>query len=168
MKMKVFRQIVCAALVLCSPVADAALLRLTADPVVHRETLGGFEVTFEDTGDGLLQFQELVVFSGVEAFGRLWPFLVDVPDIPDFSTLSCPSLPCHGGLPSDWWTFGLQPGLRHLLSSSENYTYSIDVVVHKVPEPGTLSLLAALATIGVLIGVRRPRRLAGQTVRPRS
>ena len=159
--MKILVQIACATLVLCSSIADAALLRLTADPVVHRDTLGGFEITFEDTGDGRLQFKEVIAFSGVETFGRFWPFLVDVPDIPYVSTLSCQSLPCSGSIPPDWWTFGLQPGLRHFLSSSANYAYSIDAIVQKVPEPGTLSLLATLATIGSLTSLRRSKRLVG-------
>jgi len=130
MRQFVLRLFVLAA-VLAGGVAHADPMNLTATSQLPG--VSDFTVTFNDTGDGILQFAEITNFSGADIFGNL---VTSVAGIPDLSGLSA----C-GGASSpnscDRWVF---TGLRVIVSSpTSNWTYSVADAT--VSEPATLALL---------------------------
>jgi hypothetical protein len=101
-----------------------------------------FSVDFSDTGDGLLQLNEITAFSGVtitNLFGtNFWNTIVSVPEVPGFTTFGCATVVCEG--PAFWAVISPSfPGV-FIHSSGSNFSYSLSAT--SVPEPGTLSLLA--------------------------
>ena len=69
--------------------ANATMLRLDAtslDPGIE-----DFDVLFDDTGDGLLQYEEIVSSSGLTfEDGNFWPRLFGVPNLEGVSTIGGP------------------------------------------------------------------------------
>ncbi len=120
-----------------------------------------FSIVFEDTGDGLLQHDEIVLFSGVTgtspATGEelVYSDIAYVPPIPGISTASGtvnPTSPCpqcweltpsnfggvSDGLPSNTWTYAVSA--LSALSQSMNFSYTFDGTDGNAWSPGaTLS-----------------------------
>jgi len=129
--------------------ANAATLRL--------EALGAgsgdfaFDVLFEDTGDGLLQFEEILSTSGLLLGTDLYDHLLGVPTIEGISTLGGPC----GPDPDRWCFVSFDIGLGVSVTTDE-FTYSIGPVA--VDEPASLSLL--VIALGVLtVRFRRTTRV---------
>jgi hypothetical protein len=125
--------------------ANAVPLRLDAASL--ETAFSSFSVIFDDTGDGLLQRDEITQFSGTidSSDGSLYSLLVGVPTITDISTISgfCPL--------ADRWCF-VSPEIGLLVAVSiDSFAYAISP--GPVPEPGTFALLG----LG-LLGIRPVRR----------
>ena len=137
--------------------AHAGLIEITAtnDGVGVNGRFSSFTIVFDDlNGDGLLQFDEIVSFSGLDeliGLGRSWSELTGIPNIAGISTQSG-----HGDfLPGYWWWVPtiIGDGNRGWLAARWSYTSK---PVNSVPEPGTLALFGlGLAAIGLS---RRRRR----------
>ena len=143
-----------AALLLLLPLAaNADLIKITAtnDTDIEPGRFSDFNIVFDDiNGDALLQFGEIVSFSGIsELTGamRSWADLLGIPDITGISTASG----YQSGEPAYWWVPVEGGGTGGWLAARWNYTSASA----SVPEPGTLALFG----IGLLgIGVARRRR----------
>jgi PEP-CTERM motif len=127
--------------------ANAIPLRLDATSLDAEHS--DFFVIFDDTGDGLLQNDEVTDFSGVFLFpeGTLYNLLVGVPTIADISSVSgfCPL--------ADRWCF-VSPDIGLLVAvSTDVFAYAITPA--PVAESGTLALFG-LGLLGV--GLTRRRR----------
>ena len=85
--MKVLRLL---ALGLLSTSINANAVSLRLDATALDATFSDFFVFFEDTGDGLLQVNEITQFSGVDVhpLDAFYDQLVAVPPIADISSLS--------------------------------------------------------------------------------
>ena len=109
---------------------------------------------FEDTGDGLLQFGEIIGFSGVTCSpcgpNGFFDTVTTVPNIAGISTLSGNVTLFQPG-----WHFGRANGDDLYLFAS-HWDYAISGAV-EVPEPATLSLLG-MGLLGLAIATRRRRR----------
>jgi hypothetical protein len=128
-----------------SGTASAVTLRLDAFGLDGSDA---FNVLFEDTGDGLLQFEEVLSSSGfVFPDGLAFPTLFGVPTIEGISTVGGPC-----GEPDRWCFINFDIGLSVSIDDID-FTYSIGPVA--VDEPASLSLL--VIALGVL-GVRLRRR----------
>jgi hypothetical protein len=130
--------------------ASAATLRLdavspdTGDPV--------FDVLFNDSGDGLLQYEEIISTSGILLGTDLYSALLGVPTIDGVSTEGGPCGPF-----SDRWCFvSFDIGLAVTITT-DSFTYLITSVT--VDEPTILSLLA-LGLAALVLG-SRTRRTTG-------
>ena len=136
---------VAAGLVASVSTVSAATLRLDATSL--SPDWASFEVVFSDTGDGLLQYEEITSHTGLlGSDGTLFDFLAGVPTIPDISTVGGP---CNQE-PDRWCFVSREMGLGVTITTDE-FTYLISAV--SVDEPGLLSLLAI--GMGVLVRLRR-------------
>ena len=130
--------------------ASAVTLRLdavsagTGDPA--------FDVLFDDSGDGLLQFEEIISTSGLLLGTDLYSALLGVPTIPGVSTVGGPC----GPDPDRWCFVNFDIGLSVSVTTDE-FTYLISPVA--VDEPTVLSLLA-LGLAAFVLG-SRTRRTTG-------
>jgi hypothetical protein len=123
--------------------ADAALLHLEATGGTDPE---GFDVFFDDTGDGLLQYDEIVSSAGIVfADGFAFPWLAGVPNIDGVSTAGGP---CES--PDDWCFVNVDEGIGVTIGT--DFIYSITIAA--VPEPGMMSLFT-LGVGGLLVRLRR-------------
>jgi hypothetical protein len=115
---------------------QAGVIRFDASSAIPG-LISGFSVTYNDSsGDGLLQIEEIVAFSGVTILGHSFPVLVSVPTISGIAT----------GL-GKWWGFG---GVVPLSLPSPVWRYGNSVAA--VPEPGSLTLFGiGLLALGFLI-----------------
>ena len=143
---------VLAVLMLASAHARAELIEITAT----NGRFSSFTILFDDAnGDGLLQFGEILSFSGLEeliGFGRSWSDLTGVPNIAGISTQSGHT----GGLRGFWWWVPTIIGDANRGWFAGRWTYT-SRPVGSVPEPGTIALFGlGLVAIGLF---RRRRRL---------
>lgn len=109
-----------------------------------------FDVLFEDTGDGLLQYEEILSTSGLLLGTDLFDHLLGVPTIEGISTVGGPC----GPDPDRWCFVNFDIGLG-VSVTTDTWTYSIGPVA--VDEPASLSLLViALAVLAARL--RRTNR----------
>jgi hypothetical protein len=83
--------LVMAALALLAGPMAAQAIPMRLDATSQNSNFSNFFVEFDDTGDHLLQFNEVTVFSGITftSSGRLYSILLAVPEIPGFATGGC-------------------------------------------------------------------------------
>ena len=144
--MKVLRLL---ALGLLSTSINANAVSLRLDATALDATFSDFFVLFEDTGDGLLQVNEITQFSGVDVhpLDAFYDQLVAVPAIADISSLS-------GDCPEPAWCFrSSNPALLLVVAGSRFWSYAITPA--SVAEPGSLALLGlGLFWLGLTQGRR--------------
>ena len=137
--------------------ANAAMLRLDAtslDPGIN-----DFDVLFDDTGDGLLQYEEIISSSGLLfADGGSFPRLFGVPDLEDVSTIGGPCVD-----PGSWCFLNAEGDLSVSITT-DTFTYLISPV--SVDEPSMMSLLAVGAWLLLLRTRRRKARRRASSTRP--
>ena len=113
--------------------ANAVSLRL--DATALNADFSSFFVVFEDTGDNLLQADEITQFSGLDepAFETFYDLLVGVPAIADISSLSgfCP-------VQENWCFVSNTAGI---LVAADTANWSYVITTASVAEPGSLALL---------------------------
>jgi hypothetical protein len=126
--------------------ANAATLRLDA---LNADGSAAFDVLYDDTGDGLLQFEEIISTSGLLLGTDLYSALLGVPTIAGVSTEGGPC----GPDPDRWCFVSFEIGLA-VTVTTDTFTYLITPV--SVDEPPILSLLI-LALAAVLRGSRMRR-----------
>jgi len=143
------------------PSVHAELMQLTAN---GNSFLSDFSVVFDDTGDGLLQFEEIVSFSGatgVSPTGQQLTYtgIAYVPDIPGFATASGvlnPTAPCaecweltpsnFGDLSDGWfvtrWTYTLSqsPG-PNTFSSTVTFAFGPFAELFNIGDPVDITFL---------------------------
>jgi len=130
--------------------ANAITLQL--DAVSPTDPDFGFDVLFEDTGDGLLQYEEVISSSGLLfPDGGFFPRLFGVPNLDGVSTIGGPCVD------ADAWCFLNSEGDLSVSVTTDEFTYSISPVA--VDEPTMLSLFAI--GLGVLLRRLRRRDTAG-------
>jgi MYXO-CTERM domain-containing protein len=145
---------------LCPP-ATAAPMHLQLASLTPG--LSGFGVVFNDDGDGVLEFNEILAFSGVDIgppaiSGPLTHFdgIVFVPDFAGVTSSSasiCP--PSHVSCNPTNWIFSTAAGVTADVGASRLGTYTI-VPIGNVPEPHSWALAAT--ALAALVAARRRRR----------
>ena len=136
--------------------ANATPIQIDATGTAHEfVSTSDWSLIYEDTGDGLLQVDEIVWFSGASVtifgFDLSYDTILGTPNLAGISTQSGLTLGLHGLF---WW---LSPGFGPAPANAwfaARWTYDvrpIDAV--SVPEPGTLGLLG-LGLMG-LYGARK-------------
>ena len=130
--------------------ANAVPIEITATSTDWR--WGDFTIVYDDTGDGLFSFEELVSFSGVELFGVVWEYLGVVPDVAGVSVFS--QHPLNRMQPPGFWGVCMaDPCTAGMGLSRKGFEYTVRAL--SVPEPSTLALLG-LGLLG--LGVARRRK----------
>ena len=113
--------------------ADHFLLEATS----NEPTIGDFAVLFEDTGDGLLEWDEVVSFSGINipGFSVFDDLLLAVPTIAGISSFSSDPDAPYVFVPNDSsWSFTESADLGHFeFIFVGTFTYAVS----SVPEPST-------------------------------
>ena len=124
--------------------ANAATLHLDA---FNSDGSTAFDVLFDDTGDGLLQYEEIISTSGLLLGADLYSALLGVPTIAGVSTEGGPCGPY-----ADRWCFvSFEIGLA-VTVTTDTWTYLITPA--SVDEPPNLSLLI-LGLAALVLGSRR-------------
>jgi hypothetical protein len=137
--------LIAAALLMSLGTASAATLRL--DAVSPTDPIFGFDVLFEDTGDGLLQYEEILSSSGLLfPDGGFFPRLFGVPNLDGVSTIGGPCVD------ADAWCFLNSEGDLSVSVTTDEFTYVISSV--SVDEPAMVWLL----TFGLAVLLLRSRR----------
>ena len=137
---------------LLSFLGTANAITLQLDAVSPTDPDFGFDVLFEDTGDGLLQYEEIISSSGLLfPDGGFFPRLFGVPNLDGVSTIGGPCVD------ADAWCFLNAEGDLSVSVTTDEFTYSISPVA--VDEPTMLSLFAI--GLGVLLRRSRRRETAG-------
>lgn len=141
-------------------IGSAGLIEISATYAPDRYSnyvFSDFTLVYQDgNSDGLLQFDEILEFSGFTNLtdGRMWDEIVGVPDIAGISTGSGYS----NGNDVFWWVLP-SPLTRPNAWFGNRWNYSIDELPGtpvSVPEPGTLGLLG-LGLAGMAFARRRRR-----------
>ena len=129
-------KLIIAALLLISPfAANADLMRLDATSI-NLGVVSDFYLLFDDTGDGLLQWDEITSFSAVTITGNFWTEVIGVAAVPGISTYSVDPAAAFDFGP-DFWSWGSQPSIAIQGSLYTQWTYAVS----DVAEPGILALL---------------------------
>jgi hypothetical protein len=137
--------LIAAGLLVSLGTANAATLRL--DAVSLDPGINDFDVLFDDTGDGLLQYEEIISSSGLLfADGGFFPRLFGVPDLEGVSTIGGPCVDASA------WCFLNSEGDLSVSVTTDTFTYSISPV--SADEPPMMLLLS----IGLGVLLLRSRR----------
>jgi hypothetical protein len=137
--------LIAAGLLMSLSTANAAMLRL--DAVSLDATINDFDVLFDDTGDGLLQYEEIVSSSGLTfEDGSFWPRLFGVPNLEGVSTIGGPCVE------ESAWCFLNAEGDFSVSVSDDTFTYAISPVAADEP------LMVPLLAIGLGVLLLRSRR----------
>lgn len=144
--------------------ASASLYRLEAVSSAP-SSFSDFSLEFDDTGDGLLQINEILSFSGITIEGD---FFDDVTQVPDLGGVSSLSGTCPGRDPANTWCFTRvfegQIESRQtdgLTDGSGLWSFTRVPLVQDVPEPTSAALLL-LGLAGLATTRRRPGREASR------
>jgi hypothetical protein len=137
---------------LLSSWGTASAITLRLDALSANTGLAAFDVLFDDTGDGLLQYEEIISTSGLLLDGTLFDHLLGVPTIAGISTVGGPC----GPDPDAWCFVNFDLGFGVTVTTDE-FTYSIGPV--SVSEPASLSLLViAFGILAARLGRTRNAR----------
>jgi len=141
----------CAAVTFAVPGPASAMTLYANNSYAPPNQLQSFTVTFNDTGDGLLQFSEIAAggFSGWSNNGASYDIVLHVPDISGFATDSplCSSLN-YCNTASNWFFGSSGDSNVHGAVGESRFCYSFVSFCgetnggsNEVPEPGSLALL---------------------------
>ena len=133
------------AILLSPTAANADPIRL--DAASNIAGVPDWFIVFDDTGDGLLQWDEITEFSGFLFDTDVFEFVLRVPDIAGISALS--SDPAFGTAGPNAWFFR-NPTSGGLTGCGPGVCWSETLSSVAVAEPGTLALLGiGLAGLGM-------------------
>ena len=162
--MKTIRKYLVALLIGSLPVAASAVpiqLEATSQVTTGPFVFSDFELIFDDTGDGILQWSEITSFSGVTRNGRLFDSIVQVGEVVGLFEFSVdPSRTQIAATTS--WGFAIGPavgsGIGEPAAPGVIWTYNLTPLTVPVPEPDTL-LLFILGLAGAITTRRREHRI---------
>ncbi|MFO1187960.1 MAG: PEP-CTERM sorting domain-containing protein, partial [Alphaproteobacteria bacterium] len=134
---------------------------------IHATPTAGFtawDLTFNDTGDGLFQLSELTSFTGYDSAGTHYSTIVWVPDIPGIATASANNTGSSDAAGKFLWCFG-SDAISGCAQTGRTRWSSYDFVQPEgggtgegvtAPEPSTWALmLLAFAALAHVAGLSR-------------